>query len=145
MSHGMHNTPTYHTWENMKQRCLNPKHPSYADYGGRGITVCEEWLSFEGFFASMGKKPKGKTLERVDNNLGYFPENCEWATPLKQNSNQRHHWDSSTKCRGVHWASNGVSVVAQGMRKGKRFCLYRGPDLFEAVCARKSWEHQTYS
>ena len=79
---------TYGIWDAMLARCLNEKNHNYSYYGGRGITVCESWLRFENFLADMGERPSHLTLERVDNNQGYYPENCIWAT-MKQHSNNR--------------------------------------------------------
>jgi hypothetical protein len=73
----------------MRQRCLNPKNSNYADYGGRGITVCERWLNFTNFLADMGVRPEGLTLGRRDNNRGYSPDNCGWETYTEQNRNTR--------------------------------------------------------
>lgn len=87
--HGMEKTPTYSTWVAMKRRCMNQKDRSYADYGGRGITVCDEWQSFEGFFADMGEKPEGTSIDRIDVQKGYFKDNCRWATPTQQMRNRR--------------------------------------------------------
>lgn len=87
--HGMHGSLEYKTWQSMKQRCHNPKDASFADYGGRGITVCKRWHRFENFFADMGRKPPGHSLERVDNSKGYSRENCRWATWLDQQNNRR--------------------------------------------------------
>lgn len=83
-------TPTYNTWACMIQRCTNPKHKNYYLYGGRGITVCSRWLnSFLYFKEDMGERPEEMTLDRVDNNLGYFKENCRWADTATQHSNRR--------------------------------------------------------
>jgi hypothetical protein len=82
-------TGTYDAWRNMLSRCTNPKRIDYARYGGRGITVCERWISFENFLADVGEKPIGRSLDRVDNSRGYEPGNVQWSTPKGQARNRR--------------------------------------------------------
>lgn len=96
-------TKLYKVWTSMKQRCLNPKDKAYKNYGGRGIKVCDRWVSsFSNFIADMGDKPNTKaTLERVDNNGDYTPNNCIWC-------------DRHTQCNNLR---KNVWLVFQGQRK----------------------------
>lgn len=88
--HGRRNTSEYVAWRRMIDRCGNPKRSEYADYGGRGIAVCLRWQSFENFFADMGCRPSPKhSLDRRDNDRGYEPGNCRWATAIEQQNNRR--------------------------------------------------------
>lgn len=87
--HHMHGTPEYRAWRGLKYRCLNPNSGSYSRYGGRGITVCQEWAdSFEAFYRDMGQRPPGTSIDRIDNQRGYEPGNCRWATPVQQTRNR---------------------------------------------------------
>jgi hypothetical protein len=86
--HGEKRTPTWNSWNSMHQRCRQKSHKSYADYGGRGIAVCERWSEYVNFREDMGHRPPGTQLDRVDNSRGYSPDNCRWAT-CKQNNNNR--------------------------------------------------------
>jgi hypothetical protein len=88
-THGMSRTRVYRVWAAMLQRCTNPLSPAWPDYGGRGITVCESWRSFESFYADMGTPPPGLTIERMNNDSGYSLTNCRWATRSDQQRNRR--------------------------------------------------------
>lgn len=107
--HGLRWHSAYNCWNGMMQRCHNPNSNSYRIYGGRGILVCRRWRSVKNFVADMGEKPKGETLDRIDNNKGYSPSNCRWATSEEQNNNLR---------KSVKLKFNGKTLtLAQWSRK----------------------------
>jgi hypothetical protein len=82
--------PLWQTWQAMKQRCYNPNDPRYKDWGGRGIKICAEWLTdYKAFEMYMGQRPKGYTLDRIDNDGDYEPGNVRWSTPKEQCVNRR--------------------------------------------------------
>ncbi len=89
--HGMCETRVYRIWKKMRERCTRKSNDNYARYGGRGITVCEKWLhSFSAFYADLGEPTTAKhTLDRINNDLGYQPGNCRWATYKEQAANKR--------------------------------------------------------
>lgn len=87
--HNKCKTSIYNVWNGMIQRCTDIKNSRYKSYMGRGITVCDKWLTFEGFYEDMGDRPKGMSLDRVDNNGNYCNENCKWSTPKEQSNNTR--------------------------------------------------------
>lgn len=92
VTHGMRNTVEYKTWVMLKQRCTNPNSDSYIHYGLRGVKVCRRWEnSFENFFADMGKRPAGCSLDRRDTNGNYTKKNCRWASRLEQENNKRNN------------------------------------------------------
>lgn len=107
--HGLYSIPEYKIWVSMKKRCLNKNHKSFINYGGRGINVSREWTeSFESFINDMGLRPsKNHSLERIENDKGYFKDNCIWATKKEQCRNQRSNVLMSafgkTKCL-AEWA-----------------------------------------
>ncbi len=83
-------TPEYAAWQMMNARCRNPNNPRYAAYGGRGIAICERWSSFQNFWADMGPRPSPRhQLDRINNDKGYGPDNCRWATAAENMANRR--------------------------------------------------------
>lgn len=123
-THGMFKTKIYAVWNNMKQRCTNPTHKKFKDYGARGINVCKRWLNFQNFYADMGEAPPKHSLERINNNKGYSKSNCKWAT-IKEQQNNRRICISLTFCgktlNAVQWAKElGISkgVIYRRFHKG---------------------------
>lgn len=102
-----HKTPEYRVWDAMIQRCENSRNKAFANYGGRGIRVCAQWLGFAAFLSDMGLRPTPlHCIERVDNNVGYQPDNCKWATRHDQQRNLRSNvyltYEGETLC-SVDW------------------------------------------
>ena len=124
-THGMTKTPEYDAWKQMKQRCFNPNHKAYSDYGGRGITIYDRWLNFENFLADMGSRPTAKhSLDRIDNNADYSSENCRWATKTEQDNNKRTNHlitiGNETKTM-TQWAKKmgyGEQLIYNRLRRG---------------------------
>jgi len=86
--HGLCNSPTYESWASARSRTLNPRSDHFQYYAGRGIDFSPEWQEFESFLRDMGERPPGTMLDRIDNNQGYRPGNCRWATPTESSNNR---------------------------------------------------------
>ena len=123
--HGMSRSATYNSWESMMGRCFNENDDRYSSYGGRGITVCDRWRKFENFLYDMGERDKWLSLDRIDNDGNYTPENCRWATASEQQRNRRANrlieYRGETRCV-AEWAEYlGInqSTLRKRLDRGK--------------------------
>ena len=121
--HGLVNSTEYSSWENMLQRCYNKNNNRFSHYGEKGIVVYDEWKKFENFYADMGPRPEGTSLDRIDNNGNYEPGNCRWATRTQQMRNTSRTkmltYNGVTKCLSA-WAEDigiGESGLHNRLRK----------------------------
>ena len=112
----------YYTWSGMKARCLNPKHKNYLQYGGAGITVCDKWMTWSGFYEDMGERPEGKTLDRINGKLGYTKSNCRWATKEEQIANRKPQKSSAVSdTHGINQRTKGCFAVALSVKNSSRY------------------------
>lgn len=131
--HGMTESNAYRAWTDMKTRCLNPKNISYKNYGDRGITIGEYWInSFENFLKDMGNPKSGMSLERLDNDKGYFKENCKWIEKKDQAKNRRNNIYVIFKSKKITvmelWKSTGMkysyTTFIKYAKRGDEWKLY---------------------
>ena len=146
-THGDSLTTEFVTWSGIIKRCYNPKQTGYEYYGGRGIKMCDRWRSsYENFLEDMGRKPDPKfSIERVDVEGDYEPENCVWGSPETQARNRRVRIGSKSGKTGVSWCNTKKRWIARIKIKGKRVYLgsYAHEDLEDAIKAREEAE-KTY-
>jgi hypothetical protein len=119
----------YNTWQNMKQRCLNPSHHKYHRYGGRGIKICDEWLTIEGFkkwAEESGARP-GLTIDRIDNNGNYEPKNCRWVTHAENSRNKSTTKLKLAQAQQIRWL---LSLGADEYKVAKEFGVTHGTVWF---------------
>jgi len=122
-THGKSRTPIHRTWRAMLNRCYNQNVPEYRYYGGRGISVCERWHKFENFYADVGDRPNGLSIDRINNDGNYEPGNVRWATRLQQARNRR-EYSGKSGFKGVYPTKDG-KFRALIEFKGKRLTLGR--------------------
>lgn len=137
ITHKLSKTTAYRSWLGMIYRCTKPSRSDWDRYGGRGITVCDRWISVENFYEDMGDPPEGMTLDRIDNDGNYEPSNCRWATIAEQNVNKR----------SSRITIDQVLSIRERLARGERtFQIWRDyPDIPKSViydvCNGRTWRH----
>lgn len=144
-NHGLSGSPAYVSWAQMIQRCNNPNLPHYDRYGGRGVQVCERWLSFDAFFEDMGQRPDGTSLYRKDVNGNYEPGNCLWMGDFTQTRNRRAPHNSPFGIRGVTYHPDQKTYHVKIGANRRQVHLACTTDFFEACCIRKSAENRLWA
>ncbi len=117
----------YYVWKGIKGRCLNTNNKAYKNYGGRGISICDRWIhSFKNFLDDMGLKPSpAHSIDRINNDDGYSPENCRWATPTEQSWNRRKNKNNTSEYRGVSYLKTDKKWVANIRVSGENYYMGR--------------------
>lgn len=143
-SHGKSKTRTYKSWLKMKERCYLDSYIETEYYQDKGITVCDRWLeSFENFYEDMGERPEGKSLDRIDHQKGYSPDNCRWETPSVQSYNTGKYSNNTSGSTGVYLLDNGLYRAAIGYR-GSSIPLGTNMSFEQACAAREAGEIKYY-
>ena len=146
LTHGKSSSPEYRALTQMKARCYKKNNKAYKDYGGRGITICDRWLeSFENFYADMGDRLSPQhSIDRINNNGNYEPDNCRWATKQVQNQNHRMFTTNTSGITGVYWSKSSQNWNAVIHISGKRKNLGYFADKSEAATVRRNAEKEHY-
>lgn len=140
-THGYSNTPTYASWSDAKKRCYSPQNKRFAEYGGRGIGMCDTWKnSFDAFLRDMGERPNGTSLERKNVNKGYEPGNCVWATPAQQAQNKRTNVANWEIVRALR---NGRACGKTCVQLAREFDMSYGN--VRLICSGKTWSDDGYA
>lgn len=140
--HGLSYHNFYDMWKGMEQRCNNPKASAYKNYGGRGIKVCEEWLDIKNFLQwvdSTHPNMEGLSLDRIDNDKGYSPDNCRWADAFTQNTNQRISSKNTSGYVGVSFDKSRGKWIAQLRNRGVYIHLGRFDNIEDAIHFRDNY------
>ncbi len=142
--HGLWKHPLYNIWKSMKSRCLNPSDKDYEGYGGRGITMNPDWVDVKKYIedieSSLGKRPKGMTIDRIDNNKGYYIDNLRYATNSQQNINKRYSNKLGSEYRNIHERiKNGYKYYEIRMKRNGLERMSSCNTLELAVQIRNSW------
>lgn len=143
--HNMWGTKTYWAWAQARQRCINIKSQNYENYGERGIIMCDRWLnSFEYFLEDMGKCPEGLSLDRLNNDDGYYKENCHWTNNSFQGYNKRKDKRNTSGKTGVSFIKSKNKWRAYITKNNKQINLGLFIDIKDAICARNEAELKYY-